>query len=69
MIYGLAASVLVMVLEMVLFIIRAVRMEYVCEQGGGYKEKTVHHFEPVDISMDEDTVAASTNDTSKSKLL
>ncbi len=32
MIYGLAASVLMMVLEMVLFIMRAVQMEHACEQ-------------------------------------
>eukprot|EP01034_Spumella_vulgaris_P023476 gene23476-29693_t len=35
MIYGLAASVLMMVLEMVLFIMRAVQMEHACTTLGG----------------------------------
>ena len=43
-----------MMLEMVLFIMRAVRMEYVCEQGGGYKDKTQHHHpDEVDLTIDE----------------
>ncbi len=40
MVYGLAGSVLVMVLEMVLFIMRAVQMEHAYEQGGDNKRNT-----------------------------
>jgi hypothetical protein len=39
MIYGLAASVLMMVLEMVLFIMRAVQMEHACEHRSSSQEK------------------------------
>lgn len=39
MIYGLAASVLMMVLEMVLFIMRAVQMEHACEHRSNQEKE------------------------------